>query len=350
MRKRYWTGALVLLTLLVLFVGSTAAQNQRTGTAAATELLIPVGARDLAMGGASIASSQGVDAIYWNPAGLGRMTNLAEGIFSSLSYIADIQVNYGAAAARAGEFGVIGFSIKTLDFGKIPLTTVDDPENLSGATYSPNYVTLGLTYSRQLTDAASVGVSAKLVNETIERVSASAVAFDLGIQYTGLLGLSGFGLGVTVKNIGAQMTYDGTGLLRPAIATEGNRPVQQYKSEAATFELPSMIEIGASYSGKSAEDMVYTLSSSYTNNNLYLDEYRIGGEYGYVVESAKLYARAGYAFVPQVRETKDKIFGVTLGAGITYVTGGVELTFDYAFRQAEFFDSNNMFALRLGFK
>jgi hypothetical protein len=350
MKERFVIYAVLLCMLLPALGGTAVAQNPRTGTSAAPELLIPVGGRDLAMSGSSLAISQGVEAIYWNPAGLGRMTHATEGMFSSMKYLGDINVNYGAVGTKFGEFGVLGLTIKALDFGDIPLTTVDDPENRSGATFSPTFVTLGLTYSREVTDAASVGISAKLVSETISRVSASTIAFDFGLQYSGLLGLHGFELGVTVKNIGPEMKFDGTGLLRSAIATDGNRPVQQYKSEAAGFELPSMIEIGASYRGKfDDERMQYNVSGSYTNNNLYLDEYRLGGEYGISLEPLKLYARAGYNFVPQVQSKSDNIFGVTLGFGVDYQAGSLDIMLDYAYRQVEYFDNNNVISVRLGF-
>lgn len=336
----------------VLMLAATLyAQNQRTGTSAAPELLIPVGARDLAMGGSSIASSQGIEAIHWNPAGLARMTgHTAEGMFSSMSYIGDIQVSYGAAASQFGDFGTIGLSLRSLDFGEIPVTTVEDEDGVNGGTYSPSYVTIGLTYCNQVTDAVSVGGTVKLVSESIARVSASGIAFDLGLQYRGLLNVTGLQLGIAVKNIGPSMKFDGTGLLRSAVSSEGERPEQRYKSETAAFELPSVIELGVAYTGWMDENVSgYTLSGSYTNNNLYLDQYKLGGELSFGVESVKLFGRAGYEFVPQLKESKENVFGLTLGGGVTYLAGDVELTFDYAYRQAQFFENNNVFSLKLGF-
>jgi hypothetical protein len=351
MNKRFTFGAFLLCLSVVMMFGTAGAQNQRTGTSAAPELLIPVGARDFAMGGSSLAISSGVEAIHWNPAGIGRMSGSAEAMFSTMTYlhIADIQVSYGAAAATFGGFGTIGLSIKSLDFGDIPLTTVEDPENRSGATFSPTYVTIGLTYGRQITDAASVGVTVKLINETIARVSQSGVAFDIGLQYQGLLDVPGLQLGIAVKNIGPEMTFQGSGLLRSATSSEGNRPEQRYASVAAGFELPSMIDIGLSYAGNIQEDMIYSLSGSYTNNNLYVDEYRIGGEYGIVISDLTLCARAGYSFVPQVTESSDRIFGATLGAGLNYKGSGTDLTLDFGYRKVKLFGYDTVLSLKVGF-
>jgi hypothetical protein len=351
MNKRFTFGAFLLCLSVVMMFGTVGAQNQRTGTSAASELLIPVGARDFAMGGSSLAMSSGVEAIHWNPAGISRMSGSAEAMFSSMSYlnIADIQVSYGAAVATFGGFGTFGLSIKSLDFGDIPLTTVEDPENRSGATFSPTYVTIGLTYGRQITDAASVGVTVKLINETIARVSQSGVAFDIGLQYQGLLDVAGLQLGIAVKNIGPEMKFEGSGLLRSAVSSEGNRPEQKYASVAAGFELPSLIDIGLSYTGKIQDDMSYAVSGSYANNNLYEDEYKIGAEYGITISDISLFARGGYSFIPQVTEASDKIFGATLGVGLNYKGAGTDVTLDFGYRKVKLFNYDTILSLKVGF-
>lgn len=348
MSKKLFLTAVVLCVALAVVVESVSAQNKRIGTAAAPELLIPVGGRDLAMGGAGIATSSGLEAIHWNPAGLGRMTHSAEGMFSNMSYIADIAVNYGAVGASFGDFGVLALSVKALNFGDIPLTTEDDPENTAGRFFSPTFVTVGMSYSRALTDAVSAGITAKIISEQIDRVSASGFALDFGVQYHGLVGVPGLNLGVTVKNIGPQMKYDGSGLYRSARPTEGQRPEQRFKSEAASFELPSVVEIGLGYSGTMADNMVWNLAGSFTNNNLYLDEYRLGGEVGITMESLRIFGRAGLGMVPQAEE-KENIFGGTFGFGFGYMASGLDITLDYAYRQVEFFDANQVISIKLGF-
>jgi len=276
------------------------------------------------------------------------MENSAQGMFSSMSYIADIGVNYGAVGGRFGDFGVIGFSVTTLDFGDIPLTTQDDPENTSGRFYSPNFVTVGLSYARALTDAISAGLTAKIISEQIDRVSASGFALDIGVQYNRLIGIQGLELGVVVKNIGPQMKYDGPGLYKQAISSEGQRPEQRFKSEAASYELPSTVEIGVGYSGMVQNNISYALMGSFMNNNLYLDEYRVGGELGFGFEGLFLYGRAGMGFVPQA-EDDDNIFGSTFGAGVHYDASGIDITVDYAYRAVELFDANSVLSLKLGF-
>ncbi len=113
---------IIKITLLTLFlmVEVFASGGKRNGTAGAQELLIPVGARGLAFQGAYISGITGIDAIYYNPAGLGASVGKTEAMFSYMNYIADIGVSYAALSTGFEGFGVIGFSVKSLDFGDIP--------------------------------------------------------------------------------------------------------------------------------------------------------------------------------------------------------------------------------------
>lgn len=343
-----------IFAAVALMVSSVSAQepdvkNERIGTAAATELLIPVGARALAMGGAAAATTAGIDALHWNPAGLGRMEGSAEGMFSTMKYIADITTNYGAVGLNFGGFGKVAFSVKALDFGDIPFTTVDDPEGVAGRTFAPSFITVGLSYARQFTDAITAGGTLKIISENMHRVSGKGFAVDVGVQYHGVAGFKGVNLGVVIKNFGPQVNFDGSALLRTAQATDGRRPTQFYSSEAASFELPSSVEIALAYENSINENLSWNVSSAYENNNLALDGYKVGGEVKYNVGMRlSLAARGGIELNDKGADDAD-IFGPSFGFGLTYFTPGVDITIDYAYRAVDFFDSNNMFSLKLAF-
>jgi hypothetical protein len=177
------TLSMILAVGLILFCASVpyAANDNQFGTAGAQELRIPMGARNIAMAGAGIAGVTGVDAVYWNPAGLSSLQS-TQASLSRLNYLLDVDVNTGAVATQLGSMGVMAFSIKVLSVGDIPVTTEQNPEG-TGEFFAPSMAVVGLTYARQLTDRVSFGATGMFINEDIHRVRASGVAFDFGFLY-----------------------------------------------------------------------------------------------------------------------------------------------------------------------
>lgn len=336
-----------LSVILAAAMASTvfAGGGNRVGSGGASELLIPVGTRDLAMGGASIALTSGIDALYWNPAGVAKMTSSAGLYVSHMTYIADIGVDYAAVSANFEGFGILSLSLKSLSFGDIIETSTQNPDG-TGKTFSPQYFTGGITYSRQLSEAIAVGLTANLVSERIADVSATGIAFNVGVMYQNVGSVNGLSLGVVVKNIGPQMKFDGPGLYTVADVTTQSRGPNFYKVDAAAFELPSTLELGLGYKRSFDEENAVMLSTSFQNNNFADDEYKVGAEYGY---SDMLFVRGGYNFAQKESENRDYVFGATFGAGVHYPLGSLDLTFDYAFRSTKFFESNHVISLKLGF-
>lgn len=337
------SAAVILLTLLVISTG-VAGSGNRTGTSGAAELLIPVGTRDIAMGGATTATSSGVEALFWNPAGAAK-TNVDVSIYAShMRYIADIGVNSAAVSVLLGSFGVLSLNLKGLSFGDIPLTTVLTPDG-TGQTFSPQFFTIGLTYSRQLTDRVCVGGTAMLITERMGDVSATGYAFTIGVLYDNLADLQGLSFGVAVKNIGPQMKFEGPGLNIEATAASLERGPYYYKVEAAGFELPSTIEVGLGYKRSLGEDHGVLFAIAFQNNNFSDDEYKVGLEYGF---QDILFLRGGYDYSPPESDKRENIFGTTFGAGVHTLVGSTDIRFDYAFRAAKIFENNHVFSVTLG--
>lgn len=340
----------ILLTKVILIVALCAVEiyasgGRRNGTAGAQELLIPVGARGLAYNGAYVSGIDGIEAIYYNPAGLSFSNNSAQAMFSHMLYIADIGVSYAAVAADFPGFGAIGFSVKSIGFGDIPVTTTENPYG-TGATFSPTYVTVGLTYANALTDRIRVGLNVNLVTERIIRTSATGVSLDVGVQYNGIAEVEGLKLGVVLKNFGPTMSFDGPDMLRTALDANALRGDQFYKIDAASFELPSQLELGLAYEKRFANDYRAMIATSFQNNNFANDLYKVGAEFAF---QETFFLRGGYGFSQEAVDIEEEqIFGATFGAGVN-VNAGIDLKVDYAYRTARYFDGNHVFSIVLGF-
>lgn len=335
---------LTLLFVLISAVNIFAGGGKRNGTAGATELLIPVGARGVAMGGATLVNSTGVEAMYWNPANLALGQSSTSVFISHMNYIADINVEYGAIGFNVGEFGSIGLDVKSLAIGDILITDTVNPDG-TGATYKPAITVIGLTYSRVLNDRISVGLTANYISEVIDRVSATGISFNVGVTYNNLANLDGLSLAVVIKNLGPEMKYGGSGLYIQANASDQNRGVQYYTAEAAGFELPSTLEFAMGYDYSIDEQNVVNFSGVFQNSNFWSDEYKLGAEYGF---DNLFFVRGGYDFAPEVDKDAN-IFGATAGFGLNYESNGMSVRFDYGYRDAKLLDANHIFSVMLGF-
>jgi hypothetical protein len=339
----------VVMALAFLSATATAGGGDRTGTAGASQLLIPVGARGIALGSSYSAGISGLNAIYYNPAGLSASRNAAEATFSHMQSFGDMGVDYVAVGAQFQGFGYLAFSVKSLSFGDIALTDERNPDG-TGATWSPTFVALGLTYSRALTDRIRAGVTAYLVSEDLYRVSASSAAFDIGVQYQGLAGVRGLSIGVTLRHLGGNMKYDGPGLVRTVDELDSKRDPQLLRIEAAGFSLPTSLELSAAYTQSFADLHALTVSSAFENNNFLNDQFRLGVEYGFrnFFFLRGSYNLAGESFDDAFGESAYQ-YGAAFGAGVNLDAGDLSIGVDYAYRDMVLFDGNHVITINLGF-
>ncbi len=333
--SRIFLNALVVIALMGMSVlDANAGDDKRRGTAGASQLLVPVTARSASLGASmtsGIAGMNGLEAIFSNPAGLAMNTGTAA-IFSRMDYVADIGVNFFGIAQNFGNNN-IAFTVASWDFGDIPLQTELSPE-ISSVTYNATFITAGLTYARVFTDRISAGVTVKVVNESIDDISASAVAVDMGMTY--IVGESGLRLGVALKNIGTQMTYSGVGLTTQVQlpSQPGNATNNALVFESEGVELPSLLNFGVSYTRQMSEGAVVTILGNFRSNSFDQDEYSGGVELGLF---DMLYLRGGMDIVGD----SDLSFftGVNFGAGVDLNLSGTRLQIDFASRTTDFFDN-----------
>jgi opacity protein-like surface antigen len=338
--RKFFTFILIIWSVLVY-----AGDSSRKGTTGADELLIPVGARGIATGGAFLSNVTGLEALYYNPAGLSQLQG-TEAMFSFTTYLADININYFAIGSSLGDMGSLALSVKTLNFGDIPVTTVDSPDG-NGSTYSPGYLTAGLSYAKVITDRVCVGVNAKVISETIADVSATGFALDFGVQYRFPSNLS---IGAAVKNIGTNMSFKGGSLQYTTALANGTvgGPQANYNVPAEEFQIPSYFELSTAYSYDINEQNNFMFGVTFRNNNVTEDELKFGVEYGF---KNLFFLRGGYSNTLQNNSGLESNIneGFTFGAGINYgFAEGMHFVLDYSFQQVkEFPNPNHTFSIKL---
>jgi hypothetical protein len=342
--KSYVVTGLMALSLMILSSpdagaqttrGSLGESGSRAGTSGATELLVPMTARTTALGGATaagMADMGGVEALYSNPAGLALNSGTAA-MFSRVEYVADVGVNYLVLGQSVGTNSNIALTISSWDFGNLPSTTEDQPEN-SSVSFDASYFTAGLSFARQLTDRIAAGVTMKIVSEKIADANASTIAWDAGMTY--VVGESGLRLGVSLKNIGGELQFSGNGLIRQ-VSLPGQEPTANANTlmfESEGVQLPTLLNFGASYTTNLGASSAFTFLGNFRSNSFDQDQYSFALEYGF---QELFYLRGGYVADEGVEETFFQ--GASYGAGLNLGLGGsASIRIDYTIVPTDFFD------------
>jgi hypothetical protein len=315
-------------------------KESKKGTAGASELLIPFGARGFSLGGSTVSVASGIEAVTWNPAGIAVTENSVEIFFSHMEYLADLNVNSAIINSKLLDYGSIAFSVKSLDFGKIEETTEDNPEG-TGNYFSPSYLTFGLSYSKRISDRLSAGITGKYILEKFFHTSATGIAFDAGIQY--VAGNTGLIFGIVLKNVGPSMKFEGTDLDRTINLNPAEGSNRVVRINTAPFEMPSSLELGFAYEKYISEKNHFILTGSFENNNFGNDLYKTGIEYSF---DNVIFLRTGYILVP---EEANYIYGISYGIGIKQKISGIDFMIDYGYRPTKYFSSNSLFNIIITF-
>ena len=167
-------GSMIVGALMVA-MPSFAGNEDRIGSAGASELLVNPWARSSAWGTAGVAAVNGLEAQFTNIAGL-AFTDRTQIKFNYTNWLgsANISLNSAGIAQRVGDQSVIALSIQSFGFGDIDITTVDLPEGGIGQ-FSPRKNIINLGYAREFSNSIYAGINMKVVNENMLVVNTKVV-------------------------------------------------------------------------------------------------------------------------------------------------------------------------------
>lgn len=342
----------ILLVLTLTATAAFAGNPDRQGEAGAYELLLNPWARSAGLHTMNTSLVRGVEALNGNVAGLSRINKMEVGIGHS-SYLqgTGLAVNSLSFATKVGENGAIGVGINAMSFGKIPVTTNALPEG-TGATFSPTFFNLGISYSHYFEKKVSVGITLRLINESLADISASGFSLDAGVQYmTGPVEYpEQFKFGIALRNIGSPMQFGGQGLNFAATNPDGTLPYQlSYSKKSATFELPSQLNIGAAYDLLPSEKLRLTALVHFTSNSFSRDD--IGG--GLEFSFANIFVLRGayrYELGVQSGDTNQSVYtGISAGVTVNIPIGkdGQVIALDYGYLNTRVWDGTHNISLRI---
>ncbi len=302
------------------------AQNQKLAQTGMKFLNVGTDARAVALGEAYTAVEGTSSSLFFNPAGIARLSGFTSATLGQTQWIADIKHNFGSIAFSPsnGEYGVIGFMLQAVDYGEFDGTIRAsnekgylDNSDIPGLNFKPTALMFGVGYARALNDKFSVGGAVKYVREDLGNAVnsvdvttglplgdksanvTSVYAFDFGILYR--TGFKSLNFGMTVRNFSKEARY----------ITEG-------------FQLPLTFKIGLSMNVLDLTDMdkdmhalLVTLDAEHPRD--FQEQMKVGAEYTFM---KILSLRVGYvspadehswAYGAGLQESLDK-----LGVAVDY--------------------------------
>lgn len=213
--RRFAAGGplLVLGTLLSCLVSAlvfpSGVRGQQTSATEGTlHLLLPTGARSVALG-RTMTAMQGPEGVWWNPAGISTEPRSRFQVHRGEDLA-------GEATSLSGlfvrpELGVLGVSYQLTDLGEIERR--DNQGNFLGTVFIRNHTGI-LTLASELPGGLSAGVNVKLLQQRVTcrgqcddpGVDATSFAFDAGVQWRDALALP-LVLGAAVVHAGPEVQF-----------------------------------------------------------------------------------------------------------------------------------------------
>ncbi len=321
----------LILSVLFLFTINAAAQQfisnvSKRGTTAAPFLSIAQGARAMAMGTAFVAVADDQSAMYWNPAGIADLSGNRI-VFDYTQWIADIKYNYVGATINLGSMGTVGLNLTSSSIPEMRVTTVDLPEG-TGEMFGVSDAAVGITYALKLTDKFSIGFNPKFIYQRIWKMSATAIAIDLGVKY--LTPFDGITLGMSISNFGSKMRLSGNNTLvlyDPDPFTTGNNAHIPGDARTDSWTLPLTFKVGIAYTALSTEAnrLILAIDAAHPSDDY--ESVDLGAEY---VFDNFIALRGGYNSL--FLESAEERF--TMGFGIQQnLIGSTQITIDYAYQE-----------------
>jgi len=208
------------------------AQDKKIAQTGFQFLTVGTNAKAIALGEAFTTVENGVNSLFYNPAGMASTQSLFDASFNTMNWIADIKYISGGIGFNIadGRYGVLGLSFQSVDYGEFLFTRVSTAtdagfEDITSGFPKPYAFSVGLGYSVQLSDKFSVGGQIKYVQQSLgksevpvyeginnlvgteeKKYDLNVLAFDFGTLYK--TGYKSLVFGMVVRNFSEEIKYE----------------------------------------------------------------------------------------------------------------------------------------------
>ena len=309
--------ALAIVMILSLPYHAQGAQIfEKVGTLGGQSLKIGVGARAAAMGDAYVAVADDASAVYWNPAGIARLSGQTISL-NHTSWPADILFDQAAYVFGVKWIpGMFGVNVRALTMSRDKVRTTYLPDG-TGETFDAGEWAYGLSYARSLTDKFSAGLSINYIQTGLDDITGSSTTFDFGTLYD--IGILGAKIGMSIQNIGSEMTF-----------------IDE------SVKMPVFFRVGGSFSLLQRGESRLLTAAEFTHPPDNSEKLNLGAEYAF---RDYLFLRGGYKMNYDTE-------GLTAGFGVKFPLTLVKSSvarLDYAYSDLKFLSSAHRVSVNVGF-
>lgn len=332
------------LLMAVLIPQAEAQVISKKGTSSANFLLIPVGTRAGALGGAATATTADATAMYWNAGALAsvRQTEL---LVEHSQWIADLQHTFVGFAMPVGSAGTFGLSVVALTMDDME-ETIFEQQMGTGRMFGASSYAVGVSYAQYLLPDFAIGGTFKYIHEKIMNSSSSSFAMDVGTSY--VTPFDGIRFGVRIANFGSKMNLDGDDLITTVDIdpnAEGNNNRINAKLQTREYSLPLMLQVGLAWDAIDREMVRLTVMAdalSPSDNNQSLN---VGVEASFYDDLFSL--QAG---LPELGLGDDRMWLFGAGGSLRYTLGsGQAIQIGYTAQKHEYLGLTNRLSLKMNF-
>ena len=196
---KWLTISLVVISFQTMIMAE--GDNDKVGSSAFKFLNIQTDAHGAALGGLA-AQASGANALFWNPAGIAGSEGMGVSAGMTQWLVETKVMNAGFVMPMMG--GTIGLSVVSVNYGEIMKSgwagTTEFVFEPNQGSFTPTDMSLQASYGRSLSDKFSLGGTAKMISQSIDDVSISGLAFDIGTQFN--TGYRGISMGAVISNFG----------------------------------------------------------------------------------------------------------------------------------------------------
>lgn len=339
----------ILISCLLLIFGNvnfTFGQNlgpgvglKKKGQATMTFLQVGLSPRASSLGNAYAAVGTGAESIFYNPAAITQFEGKFNAYATNTQFIADINHIAGALAFKMGQFGTMGLSFQSVDYGEMIHTSILSQSNFQqnpkgyiehGKIDNVGAYAIGATYARQITTKFSIGGNVRYVGQNLGTAQPTdttklefgetKLVYDMGVKFN--TGFKSFRFGMSIRNFATAVQF-----------------------QEISNQLPLEFNLGGAvnlmdFIDEGNEDHTITLSAELSHPNNYAERAKVGLEYTFMDMFS---VRGGYL-------GNHDVSGFSAGFGVNPEISGKHVNIDYSYSQSiEYFDAITRIAFGFSF-